>query len=149
MARKKRRIFSLHEANELIPELQKRLKHLQLQKETYRRLHDALFVHELVCVAERSTGFFEKDDLEENIHALERSIEDLAKDIEAVFGMGCILRDIEKGCVDFPAVLGDKKIYWSWRQDETSIQHYRPFQNGPGERLLIPAHILEASERGS
>lgn len=140
MVRKKIKTFTLQEANGLIPELKKRLKHLQIQKENYSRLHDALFVHELVCAAEKSNGFFEEDNLEENIRGLEQAIEDLAKDVEAIFNMGCILRNIEKGQIDFPAIFNDEKIYWSWEQDEPSILYYRSCPGGKtGERTLLPS----------
>jgi hypothetical protein len=139
MVRKKIKTFTLPEANALIPELKKRFKHLQIRKEAYTRLHDVLFVHELVCVAEKTKGFFEEDNLEENILGLEQAIEDLAKDVEAIFDMGCVLRNIEKGQVDFPAVFDGKKIYWSWEQDEPSILYYRACPGKRSERIPIPS----------
>ena len=144
MPKKKRKKFSLQEANALIPELKERLAHLQTKKETYSRLHDALFVHELVSVAEKANGFFEKDDLEENIHALEQAIEDLAKDVEGIFGLGCVLRDIDQGKVEFPATLENEEIFWSWEKDEPAIIYYRSFQDrSPEARKVIPQHILQ------
>ena len=95
MEKKKGKIFTLREAEALLPELEKRLKHLQSKKEAYSRTHDSLFMHELVCAAERSHGFpEEKDDLEAGIRALEEAIEGLAADVEAIFALGCVLRNI-------------------------------------------------------
>jgi len=147
MSKRTHKLFSLQEANALIPELSRRIQHLRTRKETYNRLHDALFVHELVSTAERANGFFEKDDLEENVRSLEQAIENLAKDIEAIFGLGCILRDIEKGRVDFPAVLRDQKIYWSWQDDEPSIKCYRLSGERYGEKILISRQALEGTNK--
>jgi hypothetical protein len=141
VSKKQHKVFSLQEANKLVPELQKRLEQLHAQKEAYSRLHDTLFVHELIYTAERANGFHEEDDLEENIHTLEKAIERLAEDVEAIFAMGCVLRNIEKGQVDFPGMIGGEKIYWSWERGELSIQYYRRAGKGRGERLLIPENI--------
>jgi len=135
---KKKRIFSKSEADALLPELEKRLKHLREKKEAYSRTHDSLFMHELVCAAERSNGFLEeKDDLEDGIHALEEAIEELAKDVEAIFAMGCFLRDIETGHVEFFGTHKGQEVYFSWRIGEPGIGHYRPFGKRSHERIPL------------
>lgn len=129
---KKKRVFSREEADELLPELERRLKLLRTKKEAYSRTHDLLFMHELVCTAERSNGLpDEKDDLEAGIHELEEAIEALAKDIEAIFAMGCFLRDIEKGQVEFFGTHDGQEVYFSWRLGEPHVGHYRQ----PGKKI--------------
>ena len=133
---RKKRIFSRSEADALLPELEKRLKHLRNKKETYSRTHDLLFMHELVCAAERSNGLSEeKDDLEDGIHALEEAIEELAQDVEAIFAMGCFLRNIETGHVEFFGIHDGKKVYFSWRLGEPAIGHYRLLGGKAHERI--------------
>lgn len=130
---KKRRNFTLPEADALLPELEKRLKLLRTKKEDYSRTHDLLFMHELVCTAERNHGLVEeKDDLEDGIHALEEAIENLAKDIDAVFALGCLLRNIEKGHVEFFGMHDGREVYFSWQLGEPSVAHYRT----PGKRCM-------------
>jgi len=139
VAQKKRKTFTLRQAHSLLPELEKRLKHLRDKKEAYSRTHDLLFMHELVCVAERSHGFQEEtDDLEDGIHALEDAIEDLAKDVEAIFDMGCLLRNIEKGHVEFFGAHDGEEVYFSWQLGETEIAHYRPLGKKVHERMPLP-----------
>ena len=138
MAKKKRRTFTLQEADALLPELEKRLKLLRVKKEAYSRTHDLLFMHELVCTAERPYGFLEeKDDLEDGIHALEEAIEDLAKDVEAIFAMGCLLRNIEKGHVEFFGAHDGLEVYFSWRLGESAVSHYRPCGKKMHERVPL------------
>ncbi len=124
------RLFSLQEANALIPELEKLLKNIQAKKETYARAHDTLFMHELVCAAERSNGFLGEDnDLESNIHILEEAIEALAKDVDAIFGLGCALRSLEKGQVDFLGEYEGQQVYFSWLQGEPVIRYFCRLNN--------------------
>lgn len=139
VTRKKRRTFTLQEAEALLPELEKRLKNLRSKKEAYSRTHDLLFMHELVCAAEQTHGFLEeKDDLEEGIHALEEAIEGLAKDVDAIFAMGCLLRNIEKGHVEFLGAHDRREVYFSWQLGEPSIDHYRPLGKKVHERVPFP-----------
>ncbi len=140
-SKKKRRVFSREEANALLPELEQRLKHLQHKKEIYSRMHDTLFLHELVCAAEKSNGFSEpQDNLESGIHALEEAIEDLAEDVEAIFATGAILRSIERGRVDFPGGWDGQKIYFSWEAGESQVRFYRLRDDEAGKRRELPAN---------
>jgi len=135
---KKKRVFTLEEAEALLPSLEKRLKLLQNKKEAYSRAHDGLFVHELVCTAEQSNGLWEENDgLEAGIHALEEAIEELAQDVEAVFSMGCILRNIEKGQVEFLGLHEGKRVYFSWQAGESHIKHYRLWQSRDKQLVAI------------
>lgn len=136
--RKKSRIFTIEEANALLPELEKSLKLLRAKKEAYSRTHDLLFMHELVCTAERTHGLLEeKDDLEEGIHALEEAIEDLAKDVDAIFARGCILRSIEKGHVEFFGMHEGEKVYFSWLLGEPRVSYYRALGKKAHERVPL------------
>ena len=138
MKKKKSRTFTLQEADALLPELEKCLKLLRTKKEAYSRTHDLLFMHELVCVAERNHGLLEeKDDLEDGIHALEDAIEELAKDIEAIFALGCLLRDIENGHVEFFGMHEGREVYFSWRVGEPCVGHYRPLGKKVHERVPL------------
>ena len=135
---KKKRIFSREEANALLPELEKCLKLLRTKKEAYSRTHDLLFMHELVCTAEQKNGFVEeKDDLEDGIHALEEAIEELAKDVEAIFAMGCFLRNIERGHIEFLGLHDGREVYFSWQLGEPSVGHYRPLGKKAHERIPL------------
>jgi hypothetical protein len=146
VTRKQNRTFTLQEANALLPELENRLKHLLNKKETYGRTHDLLFMHELVCAAERSNGFLEEeDDLEAGIHALEEAIEDLAKDVEAIFAMGCLLRNIEKGHVEFFGAHDGEEVYFSWQLGEPRVGHYRPL--GKKVHESVPLSGKSATKR--
>ena len=145
MTKKKRRVFALQEADALLPDLEKRLKLLKAKKESYSRTHDLLFMHELVCVAERTNGLPDgKEDLDEGIHALEEAIEDLAKDVEMIFATGCLLRDIEKGHVEFFGMHHGREVYFSWHLGEPRIGYYRspenheriPFSGKPATKKL-------------
>ena len=139
MAKKKSKTFTLQEADALLPELEKSLKLLRTKKEAYSRTHDSLFMHELVCAAERSNGLpEEKDDLEAGIRTLEEAIEGLAGDVEAIFELGCVLRNIERGHVEFFGTHDGQEVYFSWQLGESCVGHYRRPEKKSRERIPLP-----------
>ena len=132
-------LFLLEEANALLPELEKRLSSLLEKKENYARRHDELFMHELIVRAEQHGGLFPlpDDELEERMHLLEKSITGLEKDIHEIHDLGCILRSLEKGWVDFLGRLEGELIYFCWQRGEKSIQFYHHLQKDITERLPL------------
>ena len=132
------KIFTLEEANALIPEIHRQLTLLIQKKEAYARRHDELFMHELLTQAEHEAGIRpDMCGLESDIQGLESTIADLEKDIRSFREMGCLLRNINLACVDFPARISGEIIYYCWRIGESEIRFYHSNQNGVMERIPI------------
>lgn len=140
----KARVFSIDEANSLLPELDNRLMRLIKKKESYAQHHDRLLMHELLAQAEHSSGS-DTDyltDFEEEARALETSIQGLEKDLSEIRSLGCILRNIEKGWVDFLGRWKEELVYFCWRRGEESIQYYHPLKGGMTERRKLSQAVL-------
>jgi len=124
------RVFSLEEANALLPELESLLGGLAEKKKNTERLHDELLMHELLTQAElpkipsRSPA-----DLSPQIRDLDGSLEELEKTMEAIHALGCILRSVERGWVDFLGRRGDQWIYFCWRRGEKNIRFFHPVKD--------------------
>jgi len=133
----KLKCLSLEEANQLIPEVEKRIKKIQEEKAAYLRKHDALFMQELIEKAEKEQGLENAEDLKDGIHELEQTIEALAEEVDALSSMGCVVRNIEAGWVDFRGDLQGKQVYFSWKCGESSIQYYCGNSKDPKERTPL------------
>lgn len=118
--------FTLNQVNELLPEIEKRLSVIREKKSTYMRLHDAIFVQELVSDSEKKHGadLFDSD-LEADIQKLEEIIQVLADEIETLVGLGCVLRSIDLGLIDFPGQHGGTRVFFSWQYGEKAIAFVR------------------------
>lgn len=44
------------------------------------------------------------------------------------------IKDIERGLVDFPAIVGDKEVFLCWEQDEDSVEFWHDLETGFGGR---------------
>ena len=40
------------------------------------------------------------------------------------------LKDVERGLIDFPAVIGGKEVFLCWEQDEEDIEHWHDLDTG-------------------
>ncbi len=129
------KVFTLEEANQLLPEIETRLNGLIEKKENYTRLHDELLMHDLIAHAENKDGLFPVAiGLEEEVRHLETAIVRLEEDIRSIQELGCVLRNLEQGWVDFLGEWKGEQIYFCWKRGETSIQFYHPLKADMTER---------------
>lgn len=40
------------------------------------------------------------------------------------------LKDLERGLIDFPAIIGGKEVFLCWEQDEESVEHWHDLDAG-------------------
>jgi hypothetical protein len=119
------KVFSLDEANSLIPQLQALLDDLEKKQESFHKLQDELFFEELLDDSPPSE--VQLQELEQTLHRLE-------KELKEIRSLGCLLRHPERGLVDFLAKEGEQWIYFCWRRGERDIQFYHSLRGGYFER---------------
>ena len=131
--------FTLEQANELLPEVERRLKAIQTKRSVYLRVHDAIFVQELANNAEKkNTADFFDSDLEADIQNLEETIYDLSKEVDSLIELGCVLRSMDLGLIDFPGQHKGERIFFSWKTGEKQIAFMRQRSAGGVSSERIP-----------
>ena len=40
------------------------------------------------------------------------------------------IKDLERGLLDFPSIIGDREIFLCWEQDEESVEHWHELDSG-------------------
>lgn len=63
----------------------------------------------------------------------------IRQNAERVLELGGILKDPEKGLVDFPAVRLGKRVYLCWRLGEAEVKFWHGFDEGYAGRKAIKA----------
>ena len=48
------------------------------------------------------------------------------------------IKDIDRGLVDFPAVVAGKEVYLCWEQDEETIEFWHDLESGFAGRARLP-----------
>jgi len=59
---------------------------------------------------------------------------------------GCLVKDLEKGLVDFPTLFRGEEVYLCWKLDEPSIQFWHGVDEGFAGRKPIDQHFLDNHE---
>jgi hypothetical protein len=131
------KIFSVEEANRLIPRLEQSLDALATTAREASALRRELTVLSAIAVTGATS---QSDDIRELAEKAAREKELLARfreQLAEVVGCGCIVRDLEIGLVDFYALARDRIICLCWRRGESEIGHWHPVDQGfTGRRPL-------------
>jgi hypothetical protein len=146
-------LFTLDEANAMIPELRRLVQRAQLEMgEAYDHLkaaNDALLSCEWELRQARITGESDRD--VEELQADWQTAADQLTDHKDAFARlreewvaritarGVLLRDLQRGLVDFPAQLGDAEFFYCWVVDEEEITHWHSRQEGFSNRRSLDA----------
>lgn len=123
------RIFTLDEANALLPRLREILTELQEKKPAFDKLQPEM---EEMARSAAGNGHLQHPETQEK----RRRAESLAKRLEELVaelrGMGCELKGL--GLIDFPAEREGRSIYLCWRLGEERISHWHGQDTGFASR---------------
>lgn len=127
------RYFTIREAEALLPELEQKVTELRRVYNEARELYDE--VEEMRRRGYRRSGnvihLYDEETAETELEDVVEAANQLIQEIHA---MGCHLKDIEMGLVDFPTVLDGEEALLCWRLGEKSIQYYHPADKGFSSR---------------
>lgn len=71
--------------------------------------------------------------------ATRQGLEDrLRTDIDALAALGCELKDLQRGLIDFPALYRGRPVYLCWLLGEPDITQYHDLDTGFAGRQPIP-----------
>jgi hypothetical protein len=118
------RHFTREEANALLPQLTAMLGQLREAKDD---LTDSE-AHEALSEAAPSNGGGDEG-RQVGVAFLE-----VRKLLETIEQSGIVLRDIDRGLVDFPAVLDGEEVYLCWELGEDEVGYWHDLEGGYGGR---------------
>jgi hypothetical protein len=131
------KIYSVEEANRLIPWLEEALEALAETARELAALRRELTVLGAIAVTGASSQSADMGELAEKSAREKELLERFRERLGAVAGRGCILRDLEIGLVDFYTLSRDRIVCLCWRRGETEIGHWHPVDQGfSGRRPL-------------
>ena len=128
-------LFSLAEANALVPRLELILERMQRASLIIRE--------ELSSLAE---GLGEAELARLSVHqllqrkpSLHPLFEQLSQSVEEIEEYGCLFKGLELGLVDFPAKVDGEIVELCWQYGEKEVTYYHGREEGfAGRRLLDP-----------
>ena len=140
------KFFTLLEAEGLLPKVQRLLVGIRQQKERYQQADS-----ELAAISQRISvtgGMVPPREyilqLRSEKDASARALKDAVEQIQSI---GCQLKDVETGLVDFPTLYRDREVYLCWKLGESSIGFWHHIEDGYRGRKPIDSDFL-ANHRG-
>ncbi len=118
------RHFTVEEANALLPRVEPLLRSLRAARD---RLTDTE-AHEVLAGAAPANGGGTKGrEVGEAFLEARRLIAELEE-------IGIVIRDLDRGLIDFPAIREDREVYLCWHLDEDEIGFWHDLDAGFGGR---------------
>ena len=121
------RRFTLQEAESLLPRLTELFSEMRSLKEEYDGFRGRV---EQLDQKMRGNGHMVDGELKEAQAGLERTAGDLNNFVGQVNAMGCELKDIDQGLIDFRAELDGREVYLCWKLPEQSIDWWHELDTG-------------------
>ncbi len=128
-----RRLFSLEEANQLVPWLERTFQGLAPFMQRLQGLRERLST--IQRERQRLNGTFDRYNEYNNLQAEVDSISsEIQGRVDEIIAKGIIVRDIASGLVDFPHIRQGREVYLCWISGEESIGYWHETDRGFAHR---------------
>jgi len=138
------RFYDIDDANAALPELDGIVAVLREQRAELVRLRDEVLAagsgEGTPAPVTTPPGFGEapiSNDLRLTRLRMQGLIDQMAAGVARIDALGLTLRDIERGLVDFPALVSGRQVWLCWRFGETSIGWWHELETGFDSRQLL------------
>jgi hypothetical protein len=135
-------LFSVEEANRAVIELRPALEELVHSKGELDRLQSSIDVHGLALAGATAENPDSKV-LRIMMERRDRLAERLRNGAQAIQRRGCLIKDLDRGLVDFYSVAGDRLIFLCWQLGESEVTHWHTLEAGFAGRQRLDRAELE------
>ncbi|MCZ6670735.1 MAG: DUF2203 domain-containing protein [Acidobacteria bacterium] len=127
------RSFNLNEANALLPSLRNRMGRIV---KIHRRLREIQTAHRKSFNEARMRG-------NAPVHpGYFLGLERMQAALQGVTALGCHVKDLETGLIDFPATREGRTVFLCWRLGENQVRYWHEIDSGFAGRLPIDNDFL-------
>lgn len=122
------RVFSLFEANQLIPQLQTHLSHVQRGKSVLLQTRDE--VRKASALSNLGGGTPVGAEYV-------KSLQSISSNLQAIQELGVLVKDIDMGLCDFPHMRDGRVVYLCWKIGEKEIGWWHEVTTGYKDRCPL------------
>ena len=128
------RRFTRQEAEDMLPYLAPLLFKLRDLKQEHDTLQAAAGD---ISARMRSNGHGLGDDLRKAQADLQKTATQINELAERINGMGCELKDVNMGLIDFRATMDGREVYLCWKLGEEHVAYWHDLGAGFASRQLL------------
>ena len=116
--------YTLDEANALLPQIRKWLAQLNQLRENLQR-----------CEKRLSGLTGQGNDIGgETVNNWIRALADMQETLAEFQRREIFIKDLERGLLDFPALIGGREVFLCWESDEDAVEFWHDLETGFGGR---------------
>jgi hypothetical protein len=135
-------LFNVEEANRVAHEIRPELVRLARVKREFDALKERVEVLSL-AVAGASPENPDVQDMRSLGENRDRLAAEIRLALEAIKRRGCLVKDIDRGLVDFYTLSGDRLIFLCWHMGEADVAHWHTLEGGFSSRQPLNPSELE------
>jgi hypothetical protein len=130
------RYFTAEEANEALATVRPLAEELVAHRRALRNLEERRAEHGR-RIAGNGSGVDTRDlaSLEEEAR---RKAAETARCLARIQELGVLVKDLDRGLVDFPALRGDEEVLLCWEVGENEVAHWHGLEEGFAGRRPLP-----------
>jgi hypothetical protein len=136
------RRFTLAEAQSLIPRVDRLLREAVSLKSQYQEAEQ-----EMQAIMQRVTlmggMMVDRDGVIDTRNRRDETRSKLGTAIEQVQEVGCVVKDLDMGLIDFPTLFRDEEVYLCWKLGEDKIAFWHGVDEGFRGRKAIDQEFLD------
>jgi hypothetical protein len=130
------RLFKLNEAQELLPFIAPHLDQARELKQKMDRLDEDL-ARASAQIMILGGSIPPHAELAAKRAERGRVAELLKEAVSKILQTGCLIKDLDVGLIDFPAIRGGEEVYLCWKLGEERIEYWHRVQEGFAGRKLL------------
>ena len=130
------RFFTVEEANDLVGDLQLEFGRVAQVRSELQPLIESMGGAE-VAVAILQDGRAAPPGREADALRLQQLAGEITACVERINELGCLVKDLEQGLVDFYSTLDDEPVFLCWQFGEPAVTHWHPLEEGFSARQPI------------
>ena len=128
-----RRLFTLEEANQLVPWLERTFQRLSPSMQRLEKMREQL--SRIQQERQRLNGTFDQYN---EYNSLQAELDSISADMQGIVdemaAEGIIVRDVSSGLVDFPHERQGREVYLCWISGEERIEYWHETDRGFAHR---------------
>jgi hypothetical protein len=141
------KFFTLPEAENQLAEVERLVRSLRSLKQSYEEA-DAGLTEIGHRIAMAGGMIPPRDQVKMLRHQKDANTRGLKIAVEKIEAIGCQLKDLETGLVDFPTLYRDREVYLCWKLGESGIGYWHHVEDGVRGRRKIDGEFLK-NHRGA
>ncbi len=127
------KFFTVDEANALIGFLENTIERIRRNRQRSLWLQEDIGILKLVAECGADEDNPDAVELAEKIDQLDAVDREIERATASIRDTGCILKDVDRGAIDFFSIQNNTVVYLSWKRGEDSVRFWRPIRESDAD----------------